>query len=98
MQNWTGWAWTRRHAPMPNQLPLELRNKRKDPRHLRPLHNTLLYLARGYLDLQTMYAEAGPSELILEDLRKRCPNTVAAVITMPRSGDLVERKILGQEY
>ncbi|CZR62420.1 related to coxI translation protein CYA5 [Phialocephala subalpina] len=94
MNNWTGWQQIRWKLPGRNRLPYDLRNLRKQIRHLRPLHISLLYLARSLLDLQAMSAESRTNELILEDIRDSCPKTMKAIETMPRTDDALERHIL----
>ncbi len=94
MENWTGWARIRWTLPERNRLPLDLRAKRKQPRHLRPKYITLLYLARAYLELQSMAAESQASQLLLDDLEKNCPRVVKAITTMQRTDDYLERTVL----
>ncbi|KAF8863249.1 hypothetical protein BDZ45DRAFT_584205 [Acephala macrosclerotiorum] len=94
MNNWTGWQQIRWKLPGRNRLPYDLRNIRKQSRHLRPLHISLLYLARSMLDLQSMSAESRSNELILEDIRNSYPKTMKAIETMPRTDDALERHIL----
>jgi pentatricopeptide repeat-containing protein PET309 len=94
MPGWTGWARIRWQLPERNRLPLTLRRARQWPTHLRPLYYTLLYLARGFLELQAMAAESPASENLLSDLERDCPMTVKAIKTMQRSDDEEERRIL----
>jgi pentatricopeptide repeat-containing protein PET309 len=94
MDNWAGWALIRRQLPVRNRLPIEVRNKKNWPRHLRPFHTTLLYLARAYLELEAMGAESRASQAFLSDLERDCPRIVKAIRTMQRTDDEVERSIL----
>jgi pentatricopeptide repeat-containing protein PET309 len=94
MPNWTGWARIRWQAPERNRLPLELRALRKQPKHYRPKAHTLLYLARGYLELQSMAAESTASQIMLAELERSCPKTIHAIRTMQRVDDSLERDVL----
>ncbi|OWP03439.1 hypothetical protein B2J93_7457 [Marssonina coronariae] len=94
MDGWTGWARIRWGLPERNRLPIELRAARKRPRHLRPKYLTILHLARGYLDIQSMAAESPASELKLDHLERTCPRVVKAITTMQRVDDYMERTVL----
>jgi pentatricopeptide repeat-containing protein PET309 len=94
MPGWTGWAGIRWQLPVRNRLPLSLRRARQWPTHLRPLYYTMLYLARGFLELQADAAESVSSQNFLSDLERDCPMIVKAIRTMPRSDDVDERRIL----
>ncbi|EKD19794.1 uncharacterized protein L3040_001859 [Drepanopeziza brunnea f. sp. 'multigermtubi'] len=94
MDGWTGWARIRWSLPERNRLPLDLRNTRKKPRHLRPKYLTILYLARGYLELQSMAAESTADETLLNYLETNCPRVVRAITTMQRVDDYLERTVL----
>jgi pentatricopeptide repeat-containing protein PET309 len=94
MDGWTGWGRIRWQQPVRNRLPIEERNKRKDPKHLRPNSSTLLYLARGFLEIQAMSTESKASRLLLGDLQHNCPRTVNAIQTMQRTDNALEREIL----
>jgi pentatricopeptide repeat-containing protein PET309 len=94
MPGWTGWARIRWQLPVRNRLPIELRRARQWPLHLRPLYYTLLYLARGYIELQDQAAESPVGENTLADLERDFPNTIKAIKTMPRTDDESERYIL----
>lgn len=94
MPNWTGWARIRYQSPERNRLPLEIRNLKKMPKYLRPKSHTLLYLARGYLDLQSMAAESPAQQIMLAELDRSCPKTIHAIRTMQRVDDELEREVL----
>lgn len=94
MPNWTGWARIRWQAPERNRLPIEVRNLKKMPKYLRPKTHTLLYLARGYLELQSMAAESPASQIMLAELEHSCPKTIHAIRTMQRVDDALEREVL----
>ncbi|KAG0649202.1 Pentatricopeptide repeat-containing [Hyphodiscus hymeniophilus] len=94
MPNWTGWARIRWQAPERNRLPIELRNVRKLPKHYRPKSHTLLYLAKGYLELQSAAAESTAGQNILAELEGSCPKTINAIRTMQRVDDSLERDVL----
>jgi pentatricopeptide repeat-containing protein PET309 len=94
MDGWTGWARLRWQEPVRNRLPIEVRNKKKEPKHLRPNSSTLLFLARGFLELQAMSAESRASQMLLEDLQRTCPRTLLAIRTMQRTDNALEREIL----
>ncbi|KAE8443839.1 hypothetical protein EG329_001346 [Mollisiaceae sp. DMI_Dod_QoI] len=94
IDNWTGWQMIRWQNPVRNRLPYSFRNIRKQARHLRPIHITLLYLARSLLDVQAMAAESRSSEVLLNDIRKSFPKTVKAIEMMPRTDNELERRIL----
>lgn len=93
MPNWTGWQRLRWQQPVRNRLPLELRNMRKLPRVCYPHYRTMLYLARGYIELEGVFAERGHYSLMLE-LERDCPKTTQAIKTMPRTDEYEEREIL----
>jgi pentatricopeptide repeat-containing protein PET309 len=94
MDKWTGWARIRWTLPVRNRLSTELRAERKNPKYLRPKYLTILHLARGYLELQSMAAESRHSEALLADLEAECPRVVKAITTMQRVDDHLERTIL----
>jgi pentatricopeptide repeat-containing protein PET309 len=94
MPNWTGWARIRYQAPERNRLPIELRNLRKRPKYYRPKAHTLLYLARGYLELQSMATESPASQIMLAELERDCPKTILAIRTMQRVDNPLERDVL----
>jgi pentatricopeptide repeat-containing protein PET309 len=58
------------------------------------MYYTMLYLARGYIELQDQAAESPASENALSDLKRDYPKTVEALKTMPRTDDEEERHIL----
>ncbi|PBP28849.1 translation regulator (Cya5) [Diplocarpon rosae] len=94
MDGWTGWARIRWGLPERNRLPIELRAARRKPRHLRPKYVTILYLARGYLEIQSMAAESPANQLKLDHLERTCPRLVRAITTMQRVDDYMERTVL----
>jgi pentatricopeptide repeat-containing protein PET309 len=94
MPGWTGWSRIRWNLPVRNRLPIELRRARQWPTHLRPMYYTMLYLARGYIELQDQAAESPASENALSDLERDYPKTVEALKTMPRTDEEEERHIL----
>ena len=94
MPKWTGWARIRWQAPKRNRLPVELRNLRKQDKYYRPKAHTLLYLARGYLELQSAASESTASQTMLAELERSCPKTMHAIRTMQRTDDPLERDIL----
>ncbi|KAH9222136.1 hypothetical protein DL95DRAFT_354966 [Leptodontidium sp. 2 PMI_412] len=94
MDQWTGWARIRWTLPERNRLSTELRATRQLPMHFRPKYITLLHLARGYLELQSMAAESPYSESLLNNLERECPRVVRAITTMQRVDDHLERTIL----
>jgi pentatricopeptide repeat-containing protein PET309 len=94
MPNWTGWARIRWQAPERNRLPIETRHLKKMPKHYRPKSHTFLYLARGYLELQSMAAESPASQIMLTELERSCPKSIHAIRTMQRADDTLERQIL----
>ena len=95
MPNWTGWARMRWQGKGRNRLPIELRKLRKNSKHYRPKAHTLLYLARGYLELQSAATESTASQVMLDELEQSCPRTIYAIRTMQRVDDGLERDILG---
>ena len=97
MTNWTGWARIRWQNTERNRLPMDVRNLKKTPKYLRPKTHTFLYLARGYLELQSMAAESPAQQTMLAELERTCPKTVHAIRTMQRVDDPLEREIL-REY
>jgi pentatricopeptide repeat-containing protein PET309 len=94
MTNWTGWARIRWQSPERNRLPMEVRHLKKMPKYLRPKSHTFLYLARGYLELQTMAAESPAQQIMLAELERSCPKTIHAIRTMQRVDDPLEREVL----
>lgn len=94
MPGWSGWARVRWQALERNRLSTELRSLKKRRKFLRPLSKTLLYLARVYLELQTLAAESPAQQILLAELERSCPLTVNAIRTMQRSDDELERRIL----
>jgi pentatricopeptide repeat-containing protein PET309 len=94
MTNWTGWARIRWQNPERNRLPVEVRNLKKMPNYLRPKSHTFLYLARGYLELQSMAAESPAQQIMLAELERSCPKTTHAIRTMQRVDDPLEREVL----
>lgn len=94
MDGWSGWARVRWSLPERNRLPLEVRNAKKQPRYLRPTYRTILYLARGYLELQSMAAESADEEELLRHVETHCPRLVRAIVTMQRVDDHLERTVL----
>lgn len=94
MPGWTGWARVRWQLPERNRLPIEVRNSRKEPRHLRPLYITLLTLAKGFLELQAMAAESRGGQILMSDLERDCPKTLRAIQEMQRVDDDLERSVL----
>jgi pentatricopeptide repeat-containing protein PET309 len=94
MPSWTGWSKIRRQLPVRNRLPIEIRALRKNPRHIRPISNTLITLARSYIDIQAAAAESKAYQWLLSDLDRSCPKTVHVIKTMQRSEDEQEREIL----
>ncbi|CZS92184.1 related to coxI translation protein CYA5 [Rhynchosporium agropyri] len=94
MDQWNGWARIRWTLPERNRLSVDLRAKRQKPTFFRPKYLTILHLARGYLELQSMAAESPNSEVLLDDLERDCPRVVRAIVTMQRVDDHLERTIL----
>ncbi|TVY49444.1 putative pentatricopeptide repeat-containing protein [Lachnellula occidentalis] len=94
MPNWTGWALNRRGTPTPNRLPIEIRHLRKNPRHIRPISNTLIILARSYMDIEAAAAESKAYQWLLDDIQRLHPRTMNAIKTMRRYDDYQERQIL----
>ncbi|TVY29539.1 Pentatricopeptide repeat-containing-like protein [Lachnellula hyalina] len=94
MPNWTGWSRIRRYLPVPDRLPKEIRAKRKNPRHIRPITTTLLILARSYMDIVAAAAESKAYRWQLDDLERLYPKTVDAIKTMQRSYSEQEEQIL----
>jgi pentatricopeptide repeat-containing protein PET309 len=94
MDGWTGWERVRRQLPVRTSLPIEVRNLKKDRRQLWPKSYTLLCLARGYLELQSMSTESRESQAVLNELHQLCPKTVYAIKTMQRVDNELERELL----
>jgi pentatricopeptide repeat-containing protein PET309 len=94
MPGWTGWARIRWSLPERNRLPLELRRARQRSTHLKPSYHTILYLARGYLEVQALSAEAPGSVNFMSDLERDYPTTIKAIKTMQRADDDSQRQIL----
>jgi pentatricopeptide repeat-containing protein PET309 len=94
MGGWTGWARLRWQAPERNRLPLELRNLKKQRTHMRAKYHMLLYLARSYLQIQSLAAESRGNQMLLQDIERDCPRTIQAIKTMPRTDDVLEREVL----
>jgi len=94
MDGWTGWARLRWQAPERNRLPLELRNLKKQRTHMRAKYHMLLYLARSYLQIQSLAAESRGNQMLLQDIERDCPRTIQAIKTMPRTDDALEREVL----
>lgn len=95
MDNWKGWARLRAQSSEKNRLPLEVRRKGKLSTSLRPDYRTFLYLTRGFLNIQAMASESRANRLLLNDLEHDCSKTLNAIKTMARTGDSLEREILG---
>ena len=87
MPGWTGWAKIRWSLPERNRLPLELRRARQWQTHLKPSYHTILYLARGFLELQGLAAESPAAVNFISDLERDCPTIVKAIKTMQRGDD-----------
>jgi pentatricopeptide repeat-containing protein PET309 len=94
MDRWTGWARDRWAGPGRNRLPIELRRARKHQRFFRPLHRTLLWLARGYMEIEAQAVESRASESMINWLGRECPKTVQAIKSMHRTDEDLERAIL----
>ena len=97
MDNWTGWGSLRSRLRVRKKLPVELRRLRKEPFHIRPISETLLYLGRAYIDLQDMAAESRESEAMLDEILETCPRVINALTKMERSDSSLERAILRDE-
>ncbi|KAM0191748.1 hypothetical protein ACHAPC_002060 [Botrytis cinerea] len=95
MDHWKGWAKLRFLTSEKNRLPLEIRRKGKLLTSLRPEYRTFLYLTKGFLNIQAMAAESRANRLLLNDLEHDCSRTLNAIKTMVRTGDSLEREILG---
>lgn len=94
MPGWTGWARVRRTRPERNRLPLELRRLRKQAKYLRPKIDTLLWLTKAYLNIESQSGEDRRAEAMMNWLLAECPKTMNAIHTMQRSDDFAERRIL----
>jgi pentatricopeptide repeat-containing protein PET309 len=94
MDGWMGWARVRWQMPGRNRLPYEQRTLKKTRTYLRPIYHTMLFLARGLLDLQGSSAETKTARAILEELEETSPRTLLAIRTMQRVDDDLERLIL----
>ncbi|KAA8573889.1 hypothetical protein MFRU_001g02270 [Monilinia fructicola] len=95
MDHWKGWYRVRAQSSVKNRLPLEVRRKGKLLSSLRPDYRTILYLTNGFLSIQAMAAESRASRLLLNDLEHDCAKTLNAIKTMIRTGDSLEREVLG---
>ncbi|KAI9645396.1 hypothetical protein NHQ30_006134 [Ciborinia camelliae] len=95
MDGWKGWYRLRAQSSEKNRLPLELRRKARLPNSLRPDYRTFLHLTKGFLHIQAMAAESRATRLLLNDLEHDCSRTLNAIKTMVRTGDSLEREILG---
>ncbi|ESZ98674.1 hypothetical protein SBOR_0912 [Sclerotinia borealis F-4128] len=95
MDHWKGWYRVRAQTVQTNRLPLEIRRHGKLATSLRPDYRTFLYLTSCFIRLEAMAAESKASRLLLNDLELDCARTVNAIKTMVRTGDDLEREILG---
>ncbi|KAH8590481.1 hypothetical protein B0O99DRAFT_579962 [Bisporella sp. PMI_857] len=101
MPNWQGWSrlrWV--DASTRRRLDKGLRYKSKGRGNgvwYTPKFHTLLYLARGYLELQEAAVESREFRFVLRDLEINCPRTIGAVRTMRKSEHELERLVLSGE-
>lgn len=100
MPYWLGWMRVR--AKLQNvktRLPLDVRRRGTEARHLRPISYTLIVLSKAYMDLEHMAAWSPEAERLFNYIVDKCPGVTTAVKTMLRSsGSELERKIfLGEK-
>ncbi|CAG8970696.1 hypothetical protein HYALB_00003451 [Hymenoscyphus albidus] len=94
MPGFTGWSMVRRHMPVRNRLPKAIRDLRKTSRHLRPMINTQLALARAYISFRESAMESAAYQFWLEDLERLYPQTCQMIKTMRRKEDPMELMML----
>ncbi|RDW92150.1 hypothetical protein BP5796_01544 [Coleophoma crateriformis] len=94
MPNWAGWNHVRWSEQRRNRLHIELRIVRKQVRHLYPYYRTLLYLARGFMEIEGALAEKPHFEYLFGEIHREFPRTIRAIETMQRTDEPLEREIL----
>lgn len=95
MPGWTGWSKVRQMLPRRNRLSQVQRRLKDDPRYLRPIFHTLLYLTKAYLELEASVLEGGAALKRFELLERSCPKTLYAIRSLRREEDDLERNVLG---
>ncbi|KAF4634937.1 hypothetical protein G7Y89_g3151 [Cudoniella acicularis] len=99
MPGFTGWSRIRQKLPVRNKLPIEIRNLRKNPRHLRPWQRTIFRLGKSYLDLLEAATESPGYQALLEDLQYQCPKVVRAIETMKKQMTRGQtEQVIGRRY
>ncbi|KAH8681128.1 hypothetical protein BX600DRAFT_445809 [Xylariales sp. PMI_506] len=95
MPNWTGWQNVRQHENMKNNLPLDLRRRGLNARHLRPTSDTLYHLVKSYAELDKLAPWSAEAHKVLGSIQGRFPRCHKAIMTMSRSHSRREKQILG---
>ncbi|KAI0160896.1 hypothetical protein GGR52DRAFT_151114 [Hypoxylon sp. FL1284] len=84
MPNWMGWNVARQRQNVKNQIPLELRQKGNNPRHLRPVTKTLYHLVRSYIELGEQSSFSPEAASTAEKIEQQCPQVMRAIKSMQR--------------
>lgn len=96
MPGWTGWSKVRGMLPRRNRLSTAQRRMKEDPRNLRPILHTALYLAKAYLEMEGAIVTGGVTYAKrFAMLEETCPKTLYMIRTMRREENDLERSVLG---
>ncbi|KAI9819773.1 MAG: hypothetical protein M1826_001082 [Phylliscum demangeonii] len=97
MGDWRGWDITR---GVVESHKTRRRTHRAEPLFgvVRPTYHSLVYLVRAMMDLKILESTTDQRDNIralFQNLRDRCPLTIAAIRTMPETNDPIQTQILG---